>query len=386
MRFHNFWCYRQILFSKGFAKTLWNARNNLKADQSGRPLPAGPYMAELDITYRCNLKCQMCQRWRDPRPDGLSLKAYRDLACEFAELGVHQISVAGGEPLMREDVFRIIETFAKRGMSVNICTNGMLIEKYRREIAGCGATCVTVSLDGATAGCHDAIGGHKGSLQQIERGIESFLGRRANGAPILRVRMTISSANSQEVRNFYTKWKGVADDVLFQPVHQCSDSYYTGMQKASLSVDAALISEQLRRTPLARDPYMKKWVDSLDAGEGVPNTPCYAGVLMARIDPWGHVYPCLEQHACVGSVLDEPFSKIWNANALNQERKRLASDRTCRCWYNNTALIGHFGTLIKNTIANGRKRCSSRWLQEEFPSRNPSPPSSFAGPRSRSGT
>ncbi|MCK7512428.1 MAG: hypothetical protein MZV70_55905 [Desulfobacterales bacterium] len=32
----------------------------------------------------------------------------------------------------------------------------------------------------------------------------------------------------------------MADDVLFQPVHQCSDSYYTGMQTASLSVDAAV--------------------------------------------------------------------------------------------------------------------------------------------------
>jgi AdoMet-dependent heme synthase len=287
---------------------------------------------------------------------------------------------------MREDVFRIIENFAERGMSVNICTNGMLIEKYRREIAGSGATCITVSLDGATAGCHDAIRGREGSLQQIERGIESFLGQRANGAPILRVRMTISNANSQEVRNFYTKWNGVADDVLLQPVHQCSDSYYTGMQKTSLSVDAALISEQLRRTSLAKDPYMRKWVGSLEVGEGVPNTPCYAGVLMVRIDPWGNVYPCLEQHACVGSVLTEPFSKIWNSTALNQERRRLAGDRTCRCWYNNTALIGHFGTLIKNTIPNGRRRCSSRWLQEEFPSRNPSPPSSFGEPRSRSGT
>jgi radical SAM protein with 4Fe4S-binding SPASM domain len=64
---------------------------------------------------------------------------------------------------------------------------------------------------------------------------------------------------------------------------------------------------------------------------------------MARIDPWGNVYPCLDQHACVGSVLTEPFSKIWNSTALNQERRRLAGDRTCRCWYNNTALIGHLG-------------------------------------------
>lgn len=375
-----------MLLSKGFAKSLWNSRKNLVADQNRLPLPAGPYMAELDITYQCNLRCQMCQRWRDPRQDELPLETYRNLAHEFEELGVHQISIAGGEPLLREDVFRIIEGFAERGMSVNLCTNGMLVEKYRRDIADSGATCVTVSLDGATTACHDGIRGRAGSFQQIERGIESFLAQRANGTPVLRVRMTVSDDNSREVRKFYTDWCGVADDVLFQPVHQCGDSYYTGIQKASLSVDAAVISEQLQRTPLANDPYMKKWVDSLAAGEGVPNTPCYAGVLMARIDPWGNVYPCLEQHVRVGSVREEPFSRIWNSTALEQERKRLACDRDCRCWYNNTALIGYFGTLIKNTIPNGRRKHSSRWPQGEPPLRNPSPPSSFPEPRPRSGT
>jgi MoaA/NifB/PqqE/SkfB family radical SAM enzyme len=375
-----------MLLSKGFAKSLWNSRKNLVADRNRLPLPAGPYMAELDITYQCNLRCQMCQRWRDPRQDELPLETYRHLAREFEQLGVHQISIAGGEPLLREDVFRIIEGFAERGMSVNLCTNGMLVEEYRREIADSGATCVTVSLDGATADCHDGIRGRTGSFQQIERGIEAFLAQRANGTPVLRVRMTVSDDNSREVRKFYTDWRGVADDVLFQPVHQCGDAYYTGMQRASLSVDAAVISEQLQGTKLAKDPYMKQWIDSIEAGEGVPHAPCYAGVLMARIDPWGNVYPCLEQHVSVGSLREAPFSAIWNSTALEQERKRLSCDRDCRCWYNNTALIGHFGTLIKNTIPNGRRRCSSRWPQGESPSRNPSPPSSFPEPRSRSDT
>ncbi|MCK7512427.1 MAG: radical SAM protein [Desulfobacterales bacterium] len=129
-------------------------------------MPAGPYMAELDITYQCNLRCRMCQRWLDPRRDELPLETYRNLAHEFEELGVHQISIAGGEPLLREDVFRHHRRLCGGGMSVNLCTNGMLVEKYRHEIAGSGATCVTVSLDGATADCHDGIRGRDGSYQR----------------------------------------------------------------------------------------------------------------------------------------------------------------------------------------------------------------------------
>ncbi|MGD9415737.1 MAG: hypothetical protein PVJ18_12335, partial [Desulfobacterales bacterium] len=33
----------------------------------------------------------------------------------------------------------------------------------------------------------------------------------------------------------------------------------------------------------------------------------------------------------------------------HQERQQLAADRPCSCWYNNTALIGHYGNLLEKT-------------------------------------
>jgi MoaA/NifB/PqqE/SkfB family radical SAM enzyme len=349
MRFNNFWCYRRILFSKGFAASLWLSTKNLIAFEQGRPPVAGPYLAELDVTYRCNCRCQMCQRWQDERDDELGLEEYRTLAGRFSELGVHQISIAGGEPLMRKDVFSVIEAFAGKGMSVNLCTNGMLLEKYHREICASGATCVTVSLDGATAECHDRIRGIQGSYQQIKRGIEAFLGHRTTDLPILRVRMTISGSNIGEIRAFYQNWDAVCDDILLQPVHRCNDAYYTGMDETSLYLDPAAISAQISHTPLGKDGYMTRLVQSLHEDGSFPHLPCYAGILMARIDPWGNVYPCLEQHVRVGSVREHDFAAVWNSENFNRERKRLATNRPCSCWYNNTALIGHFGQLLSNT-------------------------------------
>ncbi|UCF92716.1 MAG: radical SAM protein [Desulfobacterales bacterium] len=349
MRFNNFWCYRRILFSKGFAAAVRASRKNLRAFERDRPPVAGPYMAELDVTYQCNCRCQMCQRWRDPRQNELSLAEYRTLAARFDDLRVHQISIAGGEPLMRGDVFAVIQAFADRGMSVNLCTNGMLLEKYQREIRSSGATCVTVSLDGATAECHDGIRGMPGSYRQIMRGIRAFLDRRVKTMPILRVRMTISNRNIREIRAFCRKWKNVADDILLQPVHHCGAAYYTGMDDAFRHLDPATITAQISPTALAQDGYMGRLVQSLAESGSFPHTPCYAGLLMTRIDPWGHVYPCLEQHVCVGSVRANDFAAIWNSARFNRERRRLAANRPCRCWYNNTALIGHFGQLLANT-------------------------------------
>jgi MoaA/NifB/PqqE/SkfB family radical SAM enzyme len=349
MRFNNFWTYRRILFSRGFASAAWHSRKNVIADAQRRPLAAGPYMAELDITYQCNCRCRMCQRWKDGRTNELSLDEYQRLAGVLHALGSHQISIAGGEPLLREDVFPIIKSFSGLGMSVNLCTNGLLLENYEDDICSSGLTCVTVSLDGASAETHDEMRGMPGSLKQIEEGIQRLLENSRSSRPIVRVRMTLSNQNANEIRAFYQKWHPVVDDVLLQPVHHCHDAFYTGMDEAELYLDPQVIAREIADTPLANDGYMNRLIESLKSCGSFPQQQCYAGVMMARIDPWGNVYPCLEQHSRVGSIREKDFKTIWNSEVLSQERKRLANHRTCRCWYNNTALIGHYGNLLKNS-------------------------------------
>lgn len=70
---------------------------------------------------------------------------------------------------------------------------------------------------------------------------------------------------------------------------------------------------------------------------------------MTAIDPWGTIYPCLEQHVGVGSLREDTFESIWESHRFNLERERLASNRQRTCWYNNTAFIGHYGKLLKLT-------------------------------------
>jgi MoaA/NifB/PqqE/SkfB family radical SAM enzyme len=349
MRFNHIGVYRHIMLSRQFLRTVWSSRRNALADTSGQPPPGGPYMAEFDITYRCNCRCRMCQRWNDPRRESLDLADYRRLASEFRQMAVHQISVAGGEPLMRKDVFDIMRGFADQNLSVNLCTNGLLVEKYAARIIASGATCVTVSLDGVNAASHDTIRGLAGAYDRAEAGIHRLLSRRRSWRPIVRVRMTVSSLNQYEIRAFFQKWQGVADDVLLQPVHHCGDSYYTGMGRADLALNPDVLADQLKETPLSNDTYMGTLIASLRKNGTYPDYRCFAGVLMARIDPWGNVYPCLEQHEKIGSIKDQSFRALWQSDAFNQARERLRSERPCRCWYNNTALIGHFGHLLSRT-------------------------------------
>jgi MoaA/NifB/PqqE/SkfB family radical SAM enzyme len=303
----------------------------------------------------------MCARWKDPRRGELALAEYRGLAAEFAALGVHQISIAGGEPLLRADVFEIIAAFAGRGMSVNLCTNGMRAARFAEEILGSGASCVTVSLDGAGAATHDAVRGRPGAYGRVTAGIEALLARRRTPLPLVRVRMTVSRENAGEIRRFYDRWQGVADDVLLQPVHLCRDAFYTGLDAALFDLDGAAIAAGIRGTPLSRDRYMQRLLASLADGGRFPAVSCYAGVLMTRIDPWGSVFPCLEQHVRIGSIREGGFAAVWRSAAYEAERRRLAAGRSCRCWYNNTAMIAHFGSLIDRTrLARGTAPLNGR--------------------------
>ncbi len=373
MRFHNFWRYRNILLSKEFAKALKHARQNVIADHSNQPLKAGPYMAELDITYRCNCKCQMCQRWRDNRPNELSLTEYRNLAASLHQLGVHQVSIAGGEPLLREDVFDIIQTLAGYGMSVNLCTNGILVNQFLDEICLSGATCVTVSLDGNSSQSHNELRGTADSFDLIQDGIIQLARRPFKKRPVLRVRMTVSNRNVTEIRSFYRHWQNIVDDVLLQPVHHCEDAFYSGLNADALAIDSQKLATQIKDTPLAHNGYLSTLVHSL-ANEGTfPKQPCYAGVLMARINPWGQVYPCLEQHVCVGSIRKNDFASIWRSEEFYRERRRLAKNRACVCWYNNTALIGHYGRVLQktnlDTMGRGLRSWANRLQHALFPAK-----------------
>jgi MoaA/NifB/PqqE/SkfB family radical SAM enzyme len=288
--------------------------------------------------------------------EDLTLTEYQHLALDFHRLGVYQVSIAGGEPLLREDIFPIMAAFANRGMSVNLCTNGTLLEKYADPLLQSGISAVTVSLDGASAASHEYIRGTRGDYRQIEKGIRRLVACAGKSRPMIRVRMTVSDVNVEEVRRYFDKWAPVVDHVLIQPVHYCADAFYTGEHSEMFRLTSAHLMRQLDGHPLGDEIYVKPLLKSLRESGGLPRKHCYAGVLMVRIDPWGNVYPCLEQHDCVGSVKGVGFETIWNSNVFHDARRRIHESAACSCWYNNTAVISHVAELLHLSTVQGMHR------------------------------
>ena len=78
------------------------AQLNDKALRNGVPLSV-----HLDITYRCNERCEHCYLEHDGQ-DELTTAEIRGLVDQLAEAGVFFLTISGGEPLLRPDCFEII--------------------------------------------------------------------------------------------------------------------------------------------------------------------------------------------------------------------------------------------------------------------------------------
>ncbi len=349
MRFNSFLLYRDIILTPRFLSCLWRTRKNIITDRKGLPPQWGPFMAELDVTYRCDCRCRMCRRWTDGRRGEMTLPEYERLAAVFDRMGVQLVSIAGGEPLTRKDIHELIGCFAKYGMSVNLCTNGLSLEKHAQALSRSGASCVTVSVDGAEATTHDMIRGVQGSHEKTENGIRALAAFPRSSRPLIRVRMTVSDHNAREVKSYYEKWRRRVDDVLLQPTHYCTGAFYTGEDEKTFGFDTEELARQISGTPFERDRYLTTLIQSLKENGGYPKQRCYAGTLMVRIDPWGNVYPCLEQRVRVGSVREESFPTVWQSDYFNRVRKDIATADDCRCWYNNTAMISHYAGHLRRT-------------------------------------
>lgn len=100
----------------------------------------------------------------------------------LAKVGISFIVFAGGEPLIRNDLFELMAHCRIHNIGIGLRSNGILITtQVAHRLAELELAVAGVSLDGATEQSHDAIPG-PGSFQKTIAGIKELLAaeRRVN--------------------------------------------------------------------------------------------------------------------------------------------------------------------------------------------------------------
>ena len=105
----------------------------------------------LSVTDRCNFRCQYCMPadglpWLE-RDDILRFEEIERLVALLATMGVRDVRLTGGEPLVRRDFPHLVAMLAPLVDDLAITTNGYLLERDAEALVRAGATRFNVSID-----------------------------------------------------------------------------------------------------------------------------------------------------------------------------------------------------------------------------------------------
>lgn len=153
----------------------------------------GPTYVYIEITRKCNCKCEYCQVSNMNNSD-IDLELYKKILKQLRDLNCFEIRLGGGEPLLNsnfEEILRLSEKF-----SVWICTNGILLTKdvckmlKRYNVIG-----ARVSLDSLNPELHNFIRKNPSAFQNA---IKNMKIAKEMGLEVC-LSMTIGHHNIDEV-------------------------------------------------------------------------------------------------------------------------------------------------------------------------------------------
>lgn len=105
----------------------------------------------ISVTDRCNLRCEYCMPEENyvwlPRRDILSYEEIARLVGVFRRLGVDEVHLTGGEPLVRRDLPNLVRLLAPQVPDLALTTNGVLLASMAAPLRDAGLRRLTVSLD-----------------------------------------------------------------------------------------------------------------------------------------------------------------------------------------------------------------------------------------------
>jgi len=107
------------------------------------------------ITSKCNRNCPFCFR---PNCKDLSTKEIYKIIDNLALHGVKGIGITGGEPLLREDIVKILKYIWEKDIKICLATNMDLYSKYQKSINKY-VTTIGVPIEGSIKEIHDSLRG-----------------------------------------------------------------------------------------------------------------------------------------------------------------------------------------------------------------------------------
>jgi MoaA/NifB/PqqE/SkfB family radical SAM enzyme len=313
--------------------------------------PNRPYHVQWMVTRKCNYHCKGCEVWREQDAKELSTEEIKRGLDILKELGVIEIVISGGNPLLREDIDEIIE-YASRFFITTVYDNGSMSAQKIDALRN--ADFVAISIDSLDQRTNDHIKGVNGAWKKAMQAVEKL---NSEGVSVS-VTPTISQLNLYEITDFskYFLQKGIplwyclysydsSYDVspLFK-IGKKNDEFLITDKKAMVKLCSSLIEMKAKNSNILMTTKILEAVKNLYLKDK-RTWKCRALQNFFIVDHLGRVAGC-HLHKPIASIFDLP--RVWNSKEFNVLRKIYSECTEC------TYLCYIFYSLHSGVIGNLR--------------------------------
>ena len=268
--------------------------------------PHSPYCAHFFVTERCNNKCSYCGVWRNPMPE-LDYQAQTKIIKAISDLGVSCLSITGGEPLLRRDIYDLLNYSSDQGMYTRVTSNGLMPRESYKRLLMTRIEAFSISIDG--------VGASEAPWRKIDPRIQESIVYAAEHRG--KKRMTLScllhAANVDTVRSLVEWVANTAPGIriFIQPVVTGTGSFRVEHEERLKTVD--VLFDLTRDFPAVVDNL--NFFNRCAAEAAATDTyrwGCRAGTFFFDIKPNGDFWICQDIPTPL-NILDPDFVKKWRS-------------------------------------------------------------------------
>lgn len=297
-----------------------------------------PTDASIILTYRCPMRCRMCNIWQHPTDARSEITAADLRSLPLLKF----INLTGGEPFIREDLAEIVEECYRHTDRIVISTSGWYSDRVialARRFPNIG---IRISIEGLSRK-NDELRGREGGF---DRGLDTLLTLKAMGVKDIGFGCTVSNNNSADMLSLYRLSRELGLEFATAAFH---NSFYFHKYDNFITNKEAVIGdfEQLIDWQL-KERHPKSWfrayfnmglINYIEGGRRM--LPCEAGSTNFFIDPWGEIYPCngMEEgiwQQSMGNIREGDFMELWTGERAQEVRRQVARCPK-NCWMVGTA-------------------------------------------------